>query len=45
LPRYTIFRKILIITLLLSLAPLLVTSTILLINLQSISSRLSAEIS
>ena len=45
LPRYTIFKKILIITLLLSLAPLLVTSTILLINLQSISSRLSAEIS
>ncbi|GFO66789.1 histidine kinase [Geomonas limicola] len=45
MPRYTIFRKILIITLLLSLAPLLVTSTILLINLQSISSSLSAEIS
>jgi signal transduction histidine kinase len=44
LPRYTIFRKILIITLLLSLAPLLVTSTILLINLQSISARLSDEI-
>jgi signal transduction histidine kinase/HAMP domain-containing protein len=45
LPRYTIFKKILIITLLLSLAPLLVTSTILLINLQSISSRISQEIS
>ena len=45
LPRYTIFKKVLIITLLLSLAPLLVTSTILLINLQSISSRLSQEIS
>jgi signal transduction histidine kinase len=45
LPSYTLFKKILIITLLLSLAPLLVTSTILLINLQSISSRLSAEIS
>jgi len=44
LPRYTIFKKILVITLLLSLAPLLVTSTILLVNLQSISSRLSAEI-
>ncbi|HEY5513829.1 MAG TPA: ATP-binding protein [Geomonas sp.] len=44
MPRYTIFKKILVITLLLSLAPLLVTSTILLINLQSISSRLSAEI-
>jgi signal transduction histidine kinase/HAMP domain-containing protein len=43
LPR-TIFKKILIITLLLSLAPLLVTSTILLINLNSISTRLSAEI-
>jgi signal transduction histidine kinase len=45
LPRYTIFRKILIITLLLSLAPLLVTSTILLINLQSINTRLTEEIS
>ena len=45
MPRYTIFRKILIITLLLSLAPLLVTSTILLINLQSTSSRISQEIS
>jgi len=44
LARYTIFKKILIITLLLSLAPLLVTSTILLINLQSISTRLSTEI-
>lgn len=44
MPRYTIFKKILIITLLLSLAPLLVTSTILLINLQSINARLSAEI-
>jgi signal transduction histidine kinase len=44
LPRYTIFKKILVITLLLSLLPLLVTSSILLINLQSISSRLSAEI-
>jgi signal transduction histidine kinase/HAMP domain-containing protein len=45
LPRYTIFRKILIITLLLSLAPLLLTSTVLLINLQAISSNLTAEIS
>ena len=44
MPRYTIFKKILIITLLLSLAPLLVTSTILLINLQSTSSRLTEEI-
>lgn len=42
--RYTIFGKILIITLLLSLAPLLVTSTILLINLQTTSTKLSSEI-
>ena len=45
MPRYTIFKKVLIITLLLSLAPLLVTSTILLINLQTTSSGLSREIS
>lgn len=45
MPRYTIFKKILIITLLLSLAPLLVTFTLLLINLHSIGSSLSREIS
>jgi signal transduction histidine kinase/HAMP domain-containing protein len=44
LARSTIFKKILVITLLLSLLPLLASSVILLINLQSISSRLSAEI-
>ncbi|HBG07312.1 MAG: histidine kinase [Geobacteraceae bacterium GWC2_58_44] len=44
MPRYTIFKKILVITLLLSLLPLLVSSVILLANLQSISARLSAEI-
>jgi signal transduction histidine kinase/HAMP domain-containing protein len=44
LPRFTIFKKILIITLLLSLLPLLASSVVLLMNLQSISSRLSAEI-
>jgi len=43
-PRYTIFKKILIITLLLSLAPLLVTSTILFINLQSINYSLAQKI-
>jgi len=45
LPSHTIFRKILVITLLLSLLPLLVSSIILFANLESISSRLSAEIS
>ena len=44
MPRFTIFKKILVITLLLSLLPLFVSSVILLVNLQSISSRLSAEI-
>ena len=44
LPRFTIFKKILVITLLLSLLPLFVSSAILLVNLQSTSSRLSAEI-
>jgi len=44
LPRYTIFKKILVITLLLSLLPLFVSSAILLVNLQSISTRLSSEI-
>ena len=45
LPRFTIFKKILVITLLLSLLPLLVSSVILLANLQSTSARLSTEIS
>lgn len=44
MPRYTIFKKILVITLLLSLLPLLVSSAVLLVNLHSISSRLSADI-
>jgi signal transduction histidine kinase len=44
LPRYTIFKKILVITLLLSLLPLLASSVILLSNLQSISTKLSSEI-
>jgi signal transduction histidine kinase len=44
LPRLTLFKKILIITLLLSLLPLFVSSAILLVNLQSISSKLTEEI-
>ncbi|HBA87513.1 MAG TPA: histidine kinase [Geobacter sp.] len=44
MPRFTIFKKILVITLLLSLLPLFVSSSILLVNLQSISTRLTAEI-
>lgn len=44
MPRFTIFKKILVITLLLSLLPLFVSSAVLLLNLQSTSSRLSAEI-
>jgi len=44
LPRYTIFKKILVITLLLSLLPLFASSAILLFNLQSISARLTSEI-
>ena len=44
MPRHTIFKKILVITLLLSLLPLLLSSAILLANLQSISTRLTAEI-
>ena len=44
MPRYTLFKKILVITLLLSLLPLFVSSTILLFNLQSISTRLTSEI-
>lgn len=44
MPRHTIFKKILVITLLLSLLPLLVSSLILLANLESISTRLTTEI-
>ena len=44
MPRHTIFKKMLVITLLLSLLPLLLSSAILLINLQSIGARLSADI-
>jgi signal transduction histidine kinase/HAMP domain-containing protein len=44
LPRFTIFKKILVITLLLSLLPLLVSSAFLLVNLQSIAAHLSSEI-
>jgi signal transduction histidine kinase len=43
-PRITLFKKILIITLLLTLLPLLASSLILLFNLDSISSRLTTEI-
>lgn len=42
--RLTIFKKILIITLLLSLLPLLASSIILLLNLESIKTRLTSEI-
>ncbi|MCM0083412.1 ATP-binding protein [Geomonas sp. Red32] len=44
MPRFTIFKKILMSTLLLSLVPLLVSSIILLFNLQSTSTKLTAEI-
>jgi signal transduction histidine kinase len=44
MPRLTIFKKIIIVTLLLSLLPLLVSSLILLSNLESVNSRLTAEI-
>lgn len=42
--RLTLFKKILIVTLLLTLLPLLASSLILLVNLNSISTRLSTEI-
>lgn len=45
MPRLTIFRKLLLITLLLSLLPLFLSSLFLFGNLHSIGSRLSAEIS
>lgn len=44
MPRHTIFKKILVITLLLSLLPLLVSSIMLLANLHSINTRLTTEI-
>ena len=44
MPRLTLFKKILAVTLLLSLLPLLVSSLILLSNLESINLRLSQEI-
>lgn len=44
MPRLTLFKKILIITLLLSLVPLVTSSLMLLLNLESISSYLSSEI-
>ncbi|MDD2855510.1 MAG: ATP-binding protein [Desulfuromonadaceae bacterium] len=44
MPRRTIFKKILIITLMLSLLPLVASSLILLLNLESTSSRLTSEI-
>lgn len=44
MPRITLFKKILIITLLLSLLPLLASSFILLMHLESINTRLSTEI-
>ncbi|MBL0226874.1 MAG: HAMP domain-containing protein [Geobacteraceae bacterium] len=44
MPRLTLFKKIMFVTLLLSLLPLLVSSLILLSNLESVNSRLTAEI-
>ena len=44
MPRLTLFKKIMVVTLLLSLLPLLVSSLILLSNLESVNSRLSSEI-
>jgi signal transduction histidine kinase len=44
MPRLTLFKKILAVTLLLSLLPLLVSSMILFFNLESINLRLSQEI-
>src|SRR6185369_9591509 len=44
MPRLTIFKKIMSVTLLLSLLPLLVSSLILLSNLESVNTRLTAEI-
>ncbi|MBK5276158.1 MAG: HAMP domain-containing protein [Desulfuromonadales bacterium] len=44
MPRLTLFKKIMAVTLLLSLLPLLLSSLILLSNLESVNSRLTAEI-
>lgn len=44
MPRLTLFKKILVITLLLSLLPLLASSLILFFNLESTSARLTSEI-
>ena len=44
MPRLTLFKKIMVVTLLLSLLPLLVSSLILLSNLESVNSRLTNEI-
>lgn len=44
MPRITVFKKILTVTLLLSLVPMLVTSLILLSSLESVNQRLTAEI-
>ncbi|MBC7962636.1 MAG: cache domain-containing protein, partial [Steroidobacteraceae bacterium] len=44
MPRLTLFKKIMSVTLLLSLLPLLVSSLILLSNLESVNARLTAEI-
>ncbi|MBC8019549.1 MAG: hypothetical protein H7X83_13685, partial [Verrucomicrobia bacterium] len=44
MPRLTLFKKIMSVTLLLSLLPLLVSSLILLSNLESVNTRLTAEI-
>src|SRR3974390_2922741 len=43
-PRITLFKKILITTLLLTLLPLLASSLILLVNLDATNTRLTAEI-
>jgi signal transduction histidine kinase len=44
MPHLTLFKKILVITLLLSLLPLIASSLILLLNLESTSARLTSEI-
>lgn len=44
MPRITLFKKIMVVTLLLSLLPLLASSLILMSNLESVSTRLTAEI-
>ena len=44
MPRFTLFKKILVITLLLSLLPLIASSLILFFNLEATSARLTSEI-